>query len=283
VRVLKRTTKFFISLYLLWLIPSIGIIIAYLLYFQDVFVGYVLAGITIYALVWLRLADAIIVRYAIPRSEKYAEIIAEMYGLRKVDPRLAYFLYHWLSPILKGKKDERSVKRIPSKLKMKKVIIPAEEGRARRKVKRRKSLREIYEEAARLGREILAEESRESEPRAPSPESVEAPREGEIREAREEGSGISGDVLDSIDVLSIIFSQKGVCFLKAIISMPSREFSGRFLARECSSHPRTVRNWINAALRLGIIEKVDEGKYIANREKIENLLKMFLPSGEGGG
>jgi len=279
---LDRAKKFFIALYSLWLIPVVSIVLAYFLWFSDVSVVYVLAIITFYALVWYRLADEVITRYAIPRSEKYAEIIAEMYGLRKVDPRLAYFLYHWLSPILK--REERRGK-MAKALEFKKIMIPTgDRERVRREVRRRKSLREIYEEAARLGRELLAQEASEAPSMVTGQSEVreETGVEEESEEATISEAETGAELSEDLNALSVVFSQRGLCFLRALMSMASQEFSIRSLAQLCNAHWETARDWVDAALKLGFVRKVGSRRYVVNRERLENVMRSILPSEEEG-
>lgn len=261
--------------------------------------------VIVYSIIWMIITDRIIIKFALPRAKR--KIVYELqraFRLRKLDPRLAFFLHKWLQSARLGK--EREIE--PLRAQLKRLEIPLGE---RAKQRRTSTIAEMYEDMARVSREISAEIERlnrllrrtRREPRVIEGErarmeeqSIEREREGRqerVLAGAEErgGSAISRSVGEfdvsipgSFDLLSIIFSRHGKCFLSAVLRLGN--FFVRDLADECGKSWRTAKEWVDAALRLGIVAFGDviggRRQYRVVPERVREIVS-FIRRLEGAG
>ena len=270
-----RKTLLLALLYLTWLIPVTTLLLALILGILKADPLYMIPVVIAYTVIWMMIADKILTKYAIPRaSRKTAERISEIFRVKKVDPRLAYFVDKWLKGGKTGIKEER-----PRGITLKRVTLPST-GKV-------SGVAEIYEEMMRIAPEVreLYERSRRlfqgeeggeaGEARRERREELSAERMSEqVREHVEAGAEVS-EVLSRFDDLSMIFSRRSKCFLTNAFRL--REFSINELAEVCGAHWLTVRRWLQSALRMGLVYVCGErrNKYCINAERIREILSLF--------
>ena len=110
--------------------------------------------VIIYSAIWMRAANRIIIRYALPRaSPKKVEKISRMYRLRHLDSRLAYFLGKWLSSLFSRVRSRGRMRTLPE---FRRIILPSGESYTRT-TRRTSSIAEMYEDMARVREEIREE------------------------------------------------------------------------------------------------------------------------------
>ncbi len=270
-----RKTLLLALLYLTWLIPVTTLLIALILGMLKADPIHMIPVVIAYTAIWMMIADKILTKYAIPRaSRKTAEKISEIFKVKKVDPRLAYFIDKWL----KGGKTEIKEGRL-GEITLKRVTLPST-GKV-------SGVAEIYEEMMRIAPEVreLYERSRRLFQREERRETGEVRRErrGEVlaeraseqaREHVEAGVEVS-EVLSRFDDLSTIFSRRSKCFMESALRL--REFSINELAEACGADWRTVRRWLESAMRMGLVQTHGErrGRYRINAERIREILSLF--------
>lgn len=224
--------------------------------------------IIIHSIIWLKLSDTIIIRFGIPRaSPKEVEELTEKLKLRKLDPRLAYFIKKLIPP----KEKDRKVSKTEVKIAMQKIIIPAKDLSKRTSKTKKPSPKEIYDQLIKIRVEpqsatVLTQENHGVH------QSNSVRREETLRRV------MSRETL--LKIANVLSKKEGNLLLKAL---ELEEFRAKDLKDACDVSWKTAKEWLDLAAELGILSVIGEGKdryYRINKDKVRELQGIFF--GEGG-